>query len=378
MTTKSSASIVALAGDPGGANALAPVLEALSESGRPLCILAYRQALTLWRERGLNPQEVPESDPVAALATALSKAGLLLTATSVNGVDLERHATALAKTMGVPSLALLDFWSNYRLRFAQDNGSLILPDAIAVMDAQAVSEMIAEGFPEDRLRIMGQPVFDDLATRRASFDDARRQELRRVFGLGLEDRLILYVSQPFTELYGSAGNAKQHLGFSEGEVLASCQDGLEHLSRKHDLQIVLAIRPHPREVRKNFSSFQVGHFRAAIWECPDRVDAILAADLVLGMNSVLLLEAVLLRQWVVSVQPRLRIADPLPCNRDGRSLAVYETDMIESALEKALFDLNWRQQQSLNLQAGLPEAGATERVVLFAEETLKSGAKNLE
>ena len=365
-----SAPIVALAGDPGGANALAPVLEALSLSGRPLRILAYRQALMLWRERGLSTQEVRERAPDSTLTAALSGAGLLLTATSVNGIDLERRAMALAKTLAVPTLALLDFWSNYSLRFARENGTLMLPDAIAVMDARAVSEMSAEGFPVDRIRITGQPAFDDLSSRRAGFDHTRRQELRSTFGLDAEDRLVLYVSQPLAELHGSADNAKLHLGFNEDEVLALCQDRLEHLAQRHSHRIVLAIRPHPREAHDKFLAYQAGSFRAVIWECPDRIDATLAADLVLGMNSVLLLEAVFLGLCVVSIQPGLRIADPLPCNRDGRSLAIYETGLIEDALEKALFDPDWQRQQLLILQASRPAAGATARVVELVEEIL--------
>ncbi len=372
------APIVALAGDPGGANALAPVLEALVSSGHPLRILAYRQALQLWRERGFSPQAVDESDPEEALTTALSGAGLLLTATSVNGVDIECRATALARNLAVPSIALLDFWSNYRLRFAREDGKLMLPDAIAVMDARAVKEMAAEGFPADRLRITGQPAFDDLAARRAGFDNAHRQELRRTLGIEAENRLILYVSQPLAELYGSANNAREHLGFNEDEVLSSCEKSLATLSQRHDRKIVLAIRPHPREAREKFSSSQVGRFRAVIWDGPDRIDATLAADLVLGMNSVLLLESVLLGQFVVSVQPGLRIADPLSCNRDGRSLAVYETRLIEDALEKALFDADWRQQQLLALQSASAAKGATARMVDLVENVMKPGVDNRE
>ena len=59
--TATAAQIVAIAGDPGGAAALAPVLDLLRQEGRPLRALAYRQAVAYWRSRDLEVEELPAS-----------------------------------------------------------------------------------------------------------------------------------------------------------------------------------------------------------------------------------------------------------------------------------------------------------------------------
>lgn len=367
--------IVAVAGDPGGANALAPVLVQLQKAGiAPLQPLAYREALSLWRRRGLTPEPIDGDGGGRLLVERIRQAGLLLAATSANGVDREREAIAVARRFAVPSLALLDFWSNYRLRFANREGGLILPDRIAVMDALAAEEMAAAGFPVERLEITGQPAFDDLPARLAAFSPARRQQLRRELDLADGDCLVLYVSQPLGALYGSPGQARQTIGFSDEEVLALSAITLADLATRHRRRLVMAIRRHPRETRRMAPPAQGQWFRAVNWDGVEKCEAALGADLVLGMNSILLMEAVYLGQIVVSVQPGLKIPDPLPCNRAGSSIVVTESAALEQTLELAVFNDRWRMQHLITLAASRRTSAAqnaTERVVRAALQLLE-------
>jgi len=367
--------IVAIAGDPGGANALTPVLLRLRQMGiAPLQPLAYREALPLWREYGLAPESIENEAGLKLLEVRLSGAALLITATSVNGIDRERDAIATARRLGIPSLALLDFWSNYRLRFLDRDGKLNLPDRIAVMDALAADEMVADGFPAERLEITGQPAFDGLAAKRAAFFPARRVQLRQELGLADGDCLVLYVSQPLTAIYGSPAQARETIGFEEEEALALCVKALVRLATRHQRRIVMAIRRHPRESRTAPPPVQGEWFHAVNWDGVEKSEAILSADLVLGMNSILLMEAVQLGQIVVSIQPGLKIPDPLPSNREGSSIAVTEPASLEQALESAVFDDVWRRQHLLSLSAqeqNLVTKGATEKVLKVAIHLLE-------
>lgn len=51
--------------------------------------------------------------------------------------DFERRAIAEAKAKGKPAASYLDYWANYRERFLELNGELILPDEIWVPDVLA-------------------------------------------------------------------------------------------------------------------------------------------------------------------------------------------------------------------------------------------------
>ena len=354
---------------------MAPVLLRLRQMDiAPLQPLAYREALPLWSQCGLAPESIDGEDGLRLLEERLSGAGLLLTATSVNGLDRERDAITTARRLGVPSLALLDFWSNYRLRFIDQDGRLNLPDRIAVMDALAADEMVAAGLPADRLEITGQPAFDGLAARLAAFSSGRREQLRRELGLATGDCLVLYVSQPFAAIYGSPAQARETMGFTDEEVLALSVRTLVALAERRHRRIVMAIRRHPREFETMPPVAQPEWFRAVNWGGVEKAEAVLSADLVLGMNSILLLEAVQLGQIVVSVQPGLKIPDPLPSNRDGSSIAITEPASLERVLESAAFDDAWRRQHLLTLAASrrtLAEPKATDRVLQAALQLLE-------
>jgi hypothetical protein len=328
--------VVAVAGDPGGAAAVAPVIERLRQEGHSIEVLAYHQAVGLWRERGLAPVDLALVTDRAEVEHRLGAADALLVGTSFNEIGWEKHFVAASRHQMVPSLAVLDFWSNYRSRFVDDRGNLtFLPDLIAVMDEQARSEMIAEGFPADHLCVTGQPAFDELETFRTN-REARRQSARDYLEVGPSDQLIVFVSQPLAALFGTDTTNPLFLGYTEAQVRLALRQALETIARRTGIRILLLIRPHPRENLNELSepSSAWVHVRVDNWG--DRRDVVLAADLVVGMNSVLLVEACLLRCPVLSLQPGLLRPDTLPTNRYGASCAVYRIEDIYLVVEKLL------------------------------------------
>src|SRR5438552_3085265 len=205
MTSKPT-SIVAIAGDPGGAAAVAPVVELLRQEGRPVHALAYRQAVANWRSRGLEVEELPHDTDLTQAKQWLGRfhADRLLSATSDNGVNLEKPFFAAARQLGIPSLAVLDHWMNYRLRFANEKGELVyLPDRIAIMDEQARAEMLAEGLDADRIVITGQPALDELAAFRRSLSPQLRPEVRQLLGVAEDERMVLFASEPISAMCGT-------------------------------------------------------------------------------------------------------------------------------------------------------------------------------
>jgi hypothetical protein len=60
--------------------------------------------------------------------------------------DLEHNARVLARERGIPSVAVLDHWVNYRVRFER-GGEEVLPDQLWVADAEAQA-LAQDVFPE--------------------------------------------------------------------------------------------------------------------------------------------------------------------------------------------------------------------------------------
>ena len=360
-------SVVAVSGDPGGANALAPVLKLLSKQARvAVRAFAYNEAVSLWTNRGIECEPFPTRTDRAAITHLMSESntGLLLTGTSMNSLEFEKQFVAAARDIGLPSLAVLDFWSNYRRRFSDKNGRLVyLPDRIAVMDEQARRQMMIEGIDPALIIITGHPNFDDLAGARESFTAGVRTRIREVLNVGPEDLLVVFASQPLGQMFGTDESNPMYLGYDEREVLLDLIAALERVATRSGQQVRLVIRPHPRERADSFGEYRSVIIDIVVSTNDSARDMLMAADLVAGMSSNLLVEACYLGCIVVSMQPGLRGADPLPTNREGFSRALYRKDDIEFEIWRLLTDEEARAAMRERLKQLQLAGGATERVV---------------
>jgi hypothetical protein len=354
--------IVVICGDAGGANAVAPVIEALRGEG---CVsvkaLAYRQACALWTKRGIDYQQIEDSITHAEIDSFLlvENVVLLLTGTSFYP-SLENKFVAAARENGLLSLAILDYWSHYGLRFSDTDGNLVyMPDRIAVMDKMASDGMLAAGFDPSRIIITGHPAFDSLTLCRSAFTSANRKEFRDELGVRPEELLVLFASQWITYLQPKD---PFYPGFCRESILLALINALDEIAEQKHCEIALVIRPHPREMDESFE-FHSRAIRVLVSRTGETRDLALASDLVTGISSVFLVESCYLGCLTVSLQPGLRLPDALPTNHLGFSRPVYREEEIKSVLEDLLFDkevvlLNHARLASLQM-----DGRATERVM---------------
>jgi hypothetical protein len=365
---------VAIAGDPGGAAAMAPVLELLRQEGRPLRALGYRQAVTNWRSRGLEVEELPDSTNLELALRRLRdlQADLLLSGTSENGVNLEKPFIAAARRLGIPSVVVLDHWMNYRWRFANEQGELVyVPDRIAIMDEQAREEMLAEGLDGGRLVVTGQPAFDALAPLRRLATPRQRKAIREMLGVAEDECMVLFASEPISTMCGTEPSQPFYPGYTELTVLRVLASSLGRIAERTPKKLVLIVRPHPLDRPESLQLSTSGPLRLMVDGRGNGREVVLAADLVTGMTSMLLIEACLLGCIVLSIQPGLRRADTLPTNRWGASRGVFREEEIEPALMSLLFDDAARAEAIGRTATIRVEPGAARRVVQLLD-TLQS------
>jgi hypothetical protein len=274
---------------------------------------------------GFDPIDRERLDPDAWLRREAPAA--LLTTTSWGQARIEPEFIAAARRNGVPSLAVVDFWSNYRARFERDGGAA-WPDRIALPDEQARAEAIRDGLPPAALVATGNPHHEALLAR-ATRSDPTPEAFRAGAGVQPGAALVLFASQPIAALYDD------RLGYTERSVLAAVVAALDDVAEWLGRPIVLGVRPHPRETAAPLVG---GTSRVAVIDASldDPLDWCLAADLVVGMTSALLFDAALLGRPVVSAQPDLIGADVLPSNRLGLSVGVYRTADLSPALARSL------------------------------------------
>ncbi|MBI4239280.1 MAG: hypothetical protein HY696_12805 [Deltaproteobacteria bacterium] len=310
------------ANNPGGLRALLPVIP-------------HFPAHQLWIPTALQPLVNTEAivvrpiDPETSAQSVLEQLhalhpATLVTGTSVvtaHGGDYENQLRIAARTLGIPSVAILDHWCNYSARFTTRDGPLrdALPDRICVMNARARDEMIAEGFPANRLCITGHPDFDALVTLSAADRKMRRLAVRQQLGIPPDTRVIGLLTEPV------AGDYETIRGYDELEVVTDCLHSCAMLAPP----TTILLKPHPREAHDKYHD-RLHSTPLRIFHAPATLsghEVVLASDLVVGITTILLLEALLLHCPSLSYQPHIdatapwaRFIQPVPVITDRDAL----------------------------------------------------------
>jgi hypothetical protein len=324
--------ILCIAGDPGGTRTLSAVIAELIQRGVDVQLVGYRQAIGIMAEHGLPVAFCDESMAENAAQHLRDWApDLLLASTSINGQDYEKRFIQAARSIGLPSIGVLDFWANYRGRFSTQppDGPLnAVPDLITVMDDKAVDDMVHDGIARECMIVTGQPAFDELYL--PSDVPSVRRQVREAIGCAQDDLLLIFASQPFTDV--SAETGFRTVPFDEMEVLELFLQSLRQTEAGSFARVW--IRPHPREGASKFEPFcgpQV--FVSSTF---DRVQAIRAADAVTGMSSTFLFEAALLGLPVLSIQPRQVGEGPIPLASQGLGEITKSAEECPAAVQRLL------------------------------------------
>jgi len=359
--------IVVICGDPGGTSAVIPVIKKiLSEKKVRIRAFAYREAGRIMEKNHVPFFPADEDMDLRQIRQSFEEArvSFLLTGTSYNQVDLEKKFIQVAKEMVVPSIAILDFWSNYSARFSDAEGVIrYIPDKIAIMDETVRSDMIQEGFNPESLVVTGQPAFDGLEAVISQFNCHKKTEILAHLGIHPGELVVSFFSQPLSKIYGSDKSNPRFLGFSESTVLQLLITSLKKISAEGKQEIYLIVRPHPREDSSNYKQFEYPGSKVLVPRMYDSREIALASDLVTGMNTELLVEACYMGCLVASLQPGLRFKDCLPTNKMGYSIPVYSEAQMDGTIRTALMDPDFRSDMTNKLDHFRPDGHATDKIV---------------
>jgi hypothetical protein len=288
------------------------VVRLLIARGHAVHTVGYGHGLARFNRNGVPCRQVePIRTGDATLLRAIRPALVVTSATSLPVVDMsEKHLWRAARDLGIPSLAFLDQWQNYSSRFSglgEGERLAYLPDAINCMNDVGRDELLAEGFDAGRLVDFGHPALSELGRVLRELDPEPVAALlaERLTGVA-PGEAVLFASEPIREHYGDSR------GYDQYQVLARV------LRAPGAARILLKL--HPKDSRASYDELVAGAGRGRVAVVQDELTArqcLLAARLVVGMSSMLLVEAFVAGLPVLSVQPGLRGPDPLVLSRRG-------------------------------------------------------------
>ena len=137
---------------------------------------------------------------------------IITSATSLPFKDMsEKYLWQNAKKKSIPTIAMLDQWQNYSIRFsgAEEKEKLkYLPDYINCLNAIGKTEMVAEGFPAEILFEFGQPYLSLINN-----DSYDIENIKKKIGITGNGKVILFVSEPIKEHFGNKRGYDQYKVF---------------------------------------------------------------------------------------------------------------------------------------------------------------------
>jgi len=360
--------IIIIGRQAGTANAFLPLIHALKHCACSMALIGLSTAATLWEENQLSVITSATFEEALPVLNQLQNPGFMLTGTSSMAVEDARFWEWAAQH-NVPSLAFVDHWVNYWQRFSSDPVGQkrfdLMPEKIAVIDDVAAIQMQKAGCPPEKLLITGHPAFDNLWQIPSSMD----WEMRATIMPQACDSLVLFVSEPFSQVYGTA--AQTILGYTEKTVLELVIATLNRLGKELEKRFCLALKLHPSEDRNHLTGMLKQH-RNQQWVVNtmvegDRHRLIAASDMVVGMTSMLLYEATLMGRPVVSLQPNRKQTNDLTDLHSGIIL-VTDKHQTEVTLREALLV-----REAVVIPAPGPPRNATECFLsyIFAQTGLK-------
>ena len=275
--------------DPGAANLLAGLLRESRLTEDWECDLwVTSTVLSYFDQAGLPVRvfEHPPSQQELLAEWSVSPVDALITGTS-HYEPFDDLLWQAARVTGTPSLAVIDYWSNLERRFPT-----IRPDTIGVIDPAQEAEARSIGFED--IVTTGHP---SLA---AVQSEPPRAEGNSVSALFVSERIAGDVAEGVNDSYGFDETDSFRLVMAAAESAVAAGQPVELTVKFHPYNDADAFRD-----AVGASGFSDSVKLTWVEGRQPIAPLIKAADIVIGISSVALVEASLMGRAVVSVQPRL-------------------------------------------------------------------------
>lgn len=371
--------VVLFAEDPGAVNSIVPLALELERRGIAVRLLCDGHATGLLEARGIAARRVTGESDARAEMLAL-RPGCVVVGMSENARTCAHALVAAAREAAIPSIGVVDFAANAAFRFRGANGEALehAPDALLVPDEWTASEYAAIGFRSHDIVVAGHPHYDVVREARARLDAEGRERIRtRVFPEAARGRTVLvFVSEISTGLdalqyrrsqaYTLAGRG----GSDERTaiVLEELLIALDTLAHEGVPRPYLVLRLHPKETSELTAyAREVDHVSRG----GSALEVVYAADVAVGMSSMLLLEAHLLGVPTLSIVPRALERDWLPTTRTGDTPCAQTRTEVTQRLRTALCGARRAPPEHSG-----PRANPASAAVRMADAVLERAAAN--
>lgn len=371
MSEHDSISVVIFAEDPGSANFVADLPARLTISGIHNILLGVNHAIGFFRgksvevldlTRDIKPKEVMDR----------YKPKLLLAGTSQNRKSFGLDLIDAAKESNVGTIGFVDTSADAEFRFSgtSDLPLYHAPDWLVVPDNETFQIFKELGFQSDCIRVIGNPNYDRVLELKKKFAAEDPAEFRKRVLPGTQNRyVVVFVAEHLNSgdprMFRSPGYTLHGRGKCNSRTAIVLEEVLD-VCAALEQKPYFVVRMHPKSGRDEFEAYleEIDLLSSG----GDPLELIWTADLVVGMNSMLLLEAMLLEKPVLSVLPRKweEVWSPKMLLESAHCVTSREE------LKAELYSILSRESQDMISYDFARLAGACDRFVEFIKERLRA------
>jgi hypothetical protein len=294
--------------DPGAVNFVADVPAALARRGWRSTMLADGLAPQYLAARGIPFEVVGRPVPGRRLIAEMAPR-VLVVGTSENPHTQAFTLLEEARHANTASVGVVDARTNADRRFRGGSSDPLryAPDWLLVPDTPTGRAFVALGYPEHRLVVCGHPHYDYVRQVRACFSRQDRDALkRRLFPGAAGRQVVMFATEGSIRVAGHAPADNDDYTFrGAGSSIGRTEIVLEEFLRaveSLDRRPYLVLRLHPKDTIADYQAYLGGFDLVSSSDSP--LELLYAADLVVGLTSMLLAEACLLERPTLSVVPR--------------------------------------------------------------------------
>lgn len=283
----------------------------------------------------------------------------------------EKYIWKSAEKFKILSFGILDHWVLYGIRFSKYNISEIseyefmkeliyMPTKVLVTDEYAKDGAIKDGILENKILVSGNPYFDYLLE--------KKEEIEKYVNKNQNEINILFVSQPLSALYNEDYVSNYYWGYNERTIFMTTISIIGKIAKKYNKRIKMIIKLHPKEEKNNFEDIILSnHYNNISFEVDrntDGIELVLSSDIVMGISSMLLVEAVILGWPAMSIQIGLKRNNPFILDR----INIVKSILNEESLYDDFHDFIINKEYK---RVYFPiDKGSIERIINYIEELL--------
>jgi hypothetical protein len=322
--------------DPGAANFLAELPQALAAKNISSKIAASGLAVEYFRNRQIQCDIANNSVASALLEQIQPK--IIVTGTSENPNSIGLQLIQLGKKRNIITIGVVDMEVNADRRFQGMGNSpfSFAPDRIIVPDSNTKLAFEKLGYPNSQIAVCGYPHFDFVQAKVKEYSAIDILEFRkRVISSAPPNKpIIVFIAEPASILNpGLSRKTDEYTlqGRSQSEFRTAIvlEEFLDALSNKPNRPYIV-LRLHPKNAVDEFAAYT--NEIDFVSNGGNPLEVLWAADLVVGMSSMLLQEAAWLEKNTLSILPTA--SEHLRLTSIANGLIPYVTTREE--LRKAL------------------------------------------